>query len=1101
MDQLHMEVQNTRPRLRGIGWFEPAAAARLAPVFIAALLASFLFYQSRFDQTFRYYPFTWNARWIGSPYHAGHAACFRKEVFVSGQVRSAYLAVVGSNFADIFVNGKQLTPFFDTQADEYDQRLDPVTGQATHYTALGYPRNDTLGHLYAFSTALHGGENVIAVFSQTDEGEPRVAVRGEIVADMRQEIASDATWRCSPFEQSQNRVPWTSPGYFDGAWMHAVESDAVRSTPVDGDVAILGAPAIGEYITALVPRMEVGALFRRVEVFPDTVQEGWLRIASAAPYDLSVNGRVVGSTAMIGRYERSLLVQGDNAITLEKARHAGTEAEYPVDETAARAGVYLLKNVFHRGANEISIRLATKDITDKGSLPSVYLDGQVTFRSGGTSRIATDGTWDAKPIAAGAAWTPAQVLSRPDLIVPGFEHANLTDKIDPGSASDFRVIRNAALFTLAFLLAGWLPAMAVGERRKGSGVPITMQIGAVYIMPSVIMGAAVALETIFRPSPQDAIFSSMTFARWVLLAAALSWAAGLAVAVFSTRRPSHGRPSRRATSARRTEIGARTRAFLARYGFALCLAAVMIAAAMYSTAALDKNGFIPDEYVSIIAARGILRTGLPRYQGSGILYPRSSLYHYMLAPLVALGLHYGNLAVTRLLAAFWHVLLVPVVYLFGREIRSKKVGLAAAALTAFSPFALYYAREARFYTQFAFFCTLTFYLLLRSVRNPGNDRYRVGVIGAFLAGYLSQELLMSMIPAIALVIFLSGQTRRWLRPPILALIGAALCVMAFDLYAYFRWCQTPLAWIDPDAYPLLAFHVDDLFNMASILLTSNERSQMAVGTVYLLGAAWLVARLFRSRPNDRPAADAFTWYWWNYLYLITGVSLFVLTVTTPHPNSRYTLALLPPVALAAACVASELGRRIGRWLTATSTQRAGAIAGVLYFAAITTVCAAAYRPVRTWDANERTYISDFTAASRYIKAHMRPGDKIMAFQPEVALAELDQCDYFWRPYNQTQDKYMGNDGRLRERNSGSVVIDNADKLRAVMTRYPRVWLVYPPKNLSAARALPVAEMNSMLTDNFQLCYHQLNAEVWLWDRSRNHYRDYVHNSGLDQVNF
>ncbi|HEY6760048.1 MAG TPA: glycosyltransferase family 39 protein [Baekduia sp.] len=65
-------------------------------------------------------------------------------------------------------------------------------------------------------------------------------------------------------------------------------------------------------------------------------------------------------------------------------------------------------------------------------------------------------------------------------------------------------------------------------------------------------------------------------------------------------------------------------------------------------------------------------------------------------------------------------LMVPVLWLCGRELWGPRAGLAAAALAAVAPFAVWYAQEARMYAFFMFFATCALYAQLRAMRT--NDK-------------------------------------------------------------------------------------------------------------------------------------------------------------------------------------------------------------------------------------------------------------------------------------------------------------------------------------------------------------------------------------------
>ncbi len=226
------------------------------------------------------------------------------------------------------------------------------------------------------------------------------------------------------------------------------------------------------------------------------------------------------------------------------------------------------------------------------------------------------------------------------------------------------------------------------------------------------------------------------------------------------------------------------------------------------------------------------------------------------------------------------------------------------------------------------------------------------------------------------------------------------------------------------------------------------------------------------------------------------------TLASSRPSNRYIVHAVPLVALIASCVAIELGQSLYR--LAKAALGAPASARLIqwgYALGVALICAAAYRPVRVWNTSERSNNRGITEASRFVAAHRRPGDKIMYFSPEVAMVELDQCDYMWRPRRGSIFKYMGPDGRLRERNSGAIVVDNPDKLLRVLAENQRVWLVIHPGSIGIPGPEVSGAMAQLLQDNFQIVAEPFGMQVLLWDRRLNVYHDAVRGYGFDQYNF
>src|SRR6188768_2284587 len=70
----------------------------------------------------------------------------------------------------------------------------------------------------------------------------------------------------------------------------------------------------------------------------------------------------------------------------------------------------------------------------------------------------------------------------------------------------------------------------------------------------------------------------------------------------------------------------------------------------------------------------------------------------------------------RSLSAVAGVATIPVAYLIGRELRTSRTGLVAAALVAVNPMLIWYSQEARAYALLTFFCALSLLYCVRALR-------------------------------------------------------------------------------------------------------------------------------------------------------------------------------------------------------------------------------------------------------------------------------------------------------------------------------------------------------------------------------------------------
>ena len=175
------------------------------------------------------------------------------------------------------------------------------------------------------------------------------------------------------------------------------------------------------------------------------------------------------------------------------------------------------------------------------------------------------------------------------------------------------------------------------------------------------------------------------------------------------------------------------------------------------------------------------------------------LYYALLGPwLRLLG---STPAIARLLSVFFGVLLVPLAYRVGRRLFDPAAGLAAAAVIALSPFAIYYSQEVRMYGLVTLLGLASVYFFIQQAaagEHPGGvppqaDRRRRpdwSMLGYILVttGALYTMYYALFIPAFQLITFLAGQPRRRLsqlaaHPFVRSLAVVALLYLPWVVYA------------------------------------------------------------------------------------------------------------------------------------------------------------------------------------------------------------------------------------------------------------------------------------------------------------------------------
>ena len=204
------------------------------------------------------------------------------------------------------------------------------------------------------------------------------------------------------------------------------------------------------------------------------------------------------------------------------------------------------------------------------------------------------------------------------------------------------------------------------------------------------------------------------------------------------------------------------------------VAAVTALAAVLRLGTLGLQSYEFDEAATLHVIRGSftdMLQGVARHESTPPLY-------YVLAWIWTQAFGTGE-AGLRLLSAIAGVATVPVVYVVGRILASRRIGLVAAAIVATSPYLVFYSQEARSYALFALLSTAGVLCCVRAIQYPAARTLGlwVGVTIAAIATHY-----FAIFPwigqAVALAVF--GAPRRllaWSIAPV-ALASVPLVVLA-----------------------------------------------------------------------------------------------------------------------------------------------------------------------------------------------------------------------------------------------------------------------------------------------------------------------------------
>jgi len=385
----------------------------------------------------------------------------------------------------------------------------------------------------------------------------------------------------------------------------------------------------------------------------------------------------------------------------------------------------------------------------------------------------------------------------------------------------------------------------------------------------------------------------------------------------------------------------------------------------------------------------------------------------------------------RFLSLWFSTATVPLIYLLGKKVSHREIGLLGAFVLAISPFHIWYAQETRGYTLLVFLTLLSSYLLglaWEKVRWTVWAAYALVSIAALYTHFYAFFILASQGIYVLVRILTRADGRLLKRPWKEWIVATAFAGMAF------------LPWLPPtlNQYGTNLTYWRGVLDIKKALLDSglafavgsSLEGKLAVGAAMLssllalLGAGGKLVDL-------KPERSRFFNGLFLILYLLLpGVLLFLLIYARPKFAPRYLLAVTPPFYLFVAEGIWRLGRK----------QRPlwPLLMGVVAISPLISLRNYYFLPQYARD--------DFRSVVAYIDAHAEEGDAVLivgghAF-PTFVYYDRKKLPFYPVP-----------PGILPVVGDG---VDNAyvaDVLNGLVERHRRLWLILWQEELADPRRL------------------------------------------------
>lgn len=263
----------------------------------------------------------------------------------------------------------------------------------------------------------------------------------------------------------------------------------------------------------------------------------------------------------------------------------------------------------------------------------------------------------------------------------------------------------------------------------------------------------------------------------------------------------------------------------------------------------------------------------------------------------------------RSLSAIFGLATVPVAYLIGAELSSRRAGLVAAGLVAVNPMLIWYSQEARSYALLVFLCAVSLLFFVRALRTRRSTDLGLWTLSSALALCSHYFAVFAIgIEALWLLVALRSSWRAVLP----AVLGVGLVGLALLPLIAAQVNPAHIGWIDESPLSSRTFQtgISFLAGETGHVIAEPPRERYALLPAILIGAALLLLGLKGTRTEKRGAA----------IGIAVGLGAVVLALAAALAGKDYIaernlLPALVPLGVAASIgFATERARRLGLFL-------------------------------------------------------------------------------------------------------------------------------------------------------------------------------------------
>ena len=469
-----------------------------------------------------------------------------------------------------------------------------------------------------------------------------------------------------------------------------------------------------------------------------------------------------------------------------------------------------------------------------------------------------------------------------------------------------------------------------------------------------------------------------------------------------------------------------------------------------------------DEGFYYLATEKILELGYPLFP-SGHIYYKAILYAYVSALFTQIfGFTVFNL---RLISVLCTIGLIPVLYLTGKKLFNRTVGVGAAVVFSLCVWVAEYGRVDLYFAPLQLVSFSGLYLFYRGFFEEKNT-YKIFATAVFIAAPLVHQLGMSVwfcYPAF----FLVKGIRRFVRRDVLLSFSlTTVFYILVQLHEYFFWevgyvyAKTDQSMQGMIKYFFASFSLDYFYEFYG----SFPRMSLIIGA----GGLLLLITWFRERKTQGSRTQSFSKNW-LFLYLCLVFPLVFLGFFRTHVQPRYLYQLYPLFVVLYAVCLFQLSRILIEVLMLPYKQKRGAgfsvAAGVLFVALLflTAEGVGIGKVKRIVDRQYGDSIQtdivnrsgrhqhyDHRGPGEYVRYFLREDDLVVAIHVVFQHIYAGRVDYWlWSGGPGTWDAWEETSEGWKDFYIGARWINNLENLRQVLEKDPqrRVWIIASPSIL------------------------------------------------------